>query len=113
MRRIYVLIIAGVVLALLEVGWLAAAHFGERETSSGLRNIAAAPEEVPPQAKVDINQAGLEELVKLPGITQSLAERIIQHRPYRKLDDLVARKVLGKKQFAKIREYVVVHPRNP
>ena len=60
------------------------------------------------QVKVDLNQAKLEELSRLPGITPILAERIARQRPYRKLDDLVTRKVLGKKQFARIREYVVV-----
>jgi len=69
--------------------------------------------QAPSQTKVDINQAGLEELTRLPGITSVLAERIAQHRPYRKLDDLVTRRVLGKKQFARIREFVIVHPRNP
>jgi len=37
-----------------------------------------------------------------------VAERIVRHRPYKKLDDLVTRRVLGKKEFARIREQVVV-----
>ncbi len=69
--------------------------------------------EATPQTKVDVNHASVGELTKLPGITQALATRIIEHRPYRKLDDLVTRKVLGKKQFARIREYVVIQQRTP
>jgi competence protein ComEA len=113
MRRTFLLITAGVVLVLAGVAWLAAAQLGERETDSRSQNTAPVSAQASPQAKVDINQAGLEELIRLPGITPVLAERIAQHRPYRKLDDLITRKVLGKKQFARIREYVVVHPRNP
>ncbi len=60
------------------------------------------------RAKVDVNQASREELLSLPGMSPELAAQIIRHRPYRKLDDLVSRKVLGKKEFARIREYIVV-----
>ena len=62
----------------------------------------------PTAAKLDINSAGIDELVRLPGMTLQLAEGIIRNRPYRKLDDLITRKVLGKKQFARIREFVAV-----
>jgi DNA uptake protein ComE-like DNA-binding protein len=60
--------------------------------------------------KVDLNSAGPGELGKLPGIAASDVARIIQGRPYKKLDELVTKKVLGKKQFALIREYVGVGP---
>jgi DNA uptake protein ComE-like DNA-binding protein len=113
MRRTFLLITAGVALVLAGVAWLAAAQLGEWETDSRPQDSTPVSVQASPQAKVDINQAGLEELTRLPGITPAIAERIAQHRPYRKLDDLVTRKVLGKKQFARIREYVVVHPRNP
>jgi DNA uptake protein ComE-like DNA-binding protein len=66
------------------------------------------PRPVPIQNKVDLNQAGVDELRRLPGITPEIAERIVKNRPYRKLDDLVTRKVLGKKQFARVRELVIV-----
>jgi competence protein ComEA len=113
MRRTFLLITAGVALVLAGVAWLAAAQLGERETDSRSQESTRASMQASPQAKVNINQAGLEELTRLPGITPAIAGRIAQHRPYRKLDDLVTRKILGKKQFARIREYVVVQPRNP
>ncbi len=33
---------------------------------------------------------------------------IIGNRPYRKLDELITRKVVGKKEFAQVREYIVI-----
>ncbi len=61
-------------------------------------------------AKVDINTASAEELQRLPGMTPSLSRRIAANRPYRKIDDLVRRRVLGRKQVAGIKEFVTVGP---
>jgi DNA uptake protein ComE-like DNA-binding protein len=61
-----------------------------------------------PAAKVDLNTAGAEEIARLPGMTDQIAQRIIERRPYRKLDELITKKVLGKKEFAQIREYIVI-----
>ena len=108
MRRAALIVGGGVLLIVIEVGWLGAAHFDEQKDDR--LDISA---EAPRQEKVDLNQATIDELIRLPGITQALAARVIDHRPYHKLDDLVTRRVLGKKQFARIREYVVIHPRNP
>ena len=58
--------------------------------------------------KTDLNLATVRELSKLPGIGRELAERIVRQRPYRKLDELIAKKVLGRKQFARIKERVRV-----
>jgi DNA uptake protein ComE-like DNA-binding protein len=112
MRRAFVLIGAGGALVLAGMAWLAAAQLGGRDESI-LAESSDAVVKVPMQAKVDLNQASRQELEHLPGITPALAERIAKHRPYRKLDDLVTRKVLGKKQFARIREFVVVIQTNP
>ena len=38
--------------------------------------------------KPDINTAGKEELLQVPGITEELAEAIINQRPYNSVDDL-------------------------
>ncbi len=70
--------------------------------------ISASPEEnnvgvKSTTRKTDLNLATAQELSKLPGIGIELAERIVRHRPYRKLDELIAKKVLGRKQFARIK----------
>ena len=61
-------------------------------------------------ARVDVNRADRDELSRLPGMTREAADRIIQKRPYRKLDELISKKAIGKKQFAQIRDYISVGP---
>jgi DNA uptake protein ComE-like DNA-binding protein len=60
--------------------------------------------------RVDINTASVRELERLPGMGPELVERIVQSRPYRKLDELITRKVLGRKQFARIKDRIRVGP---
>jgi|GEM_PF-1036013 len=112
MRRTPVLISVGCAVVLAGVAWLAVTQPAARDTDLSVPVVQPAPDQGPAQgpiqSKVDLNQAGVEELRRLPGITPEIAERIVKNRPYRKLDDLVTRKVLGKKQFARVRELVVV-----
>jgi len=61
-----------------------------------------------PTRKTDLNVATVRELSNLPGIGRELAERIVRHRPYRKLDQLIAKKVMGRKQFARIKDRIRV-----
>jgi DNA uptake protein ComE-like DNA-binding protein len=63
---------------------------------------------VGPAKKLDVNRAQRHELDRLPGIFSQDADRIIRNRPYRKLDELVTKKAVTRKQFALIREYVSV-----
>jgi len=58
-----------------------------------------------------LNTARVEEISRLPGMTTETAERIIGNRPYRNLDELVTKKMVGRKEFAKIREYIVIGSR--
>jgi competence protein ComEA len=121
MRRALVLFSAGGTLILAGVAWLAAAQLSPRDGESPVPVVQPGPAAGPAQValpaqirgKVDLNQAGVEELRRLPGITPEIAERIVRNRPYRRLDDLVTRKVLGKKQFARVRELVVVSRSTP
>ena len=69
--------------------------------------------EMAPKEKIDINTATAMELQELPGIGPKLAEKIVKNRPYKKIDDLVAKKVLGKKKFAKIKDLITVAEAKP
>jgi competence protein ComEA len=71
---------------------------------------AAAPPLV--EKAININTAGLEELMTLPGIGQAYAQRIIEYRekngPYKQVEDLLNVKGIGEKTFEKIRSRLTV-----
>ena len=73
---------------------------------------SAARAEAASTAPVNINTAGVEELVRLPGIGPALAKRIVDYRqthgPFTKVDDLQSVKGIGPKLLAKIRDRLTV-----
>ncbi len=58
--------------------------------------------------RVDLNRCSQEELLKIPGINEQLADRIIENRPYRHRLDLVARMVVPSGVYQGIRDLVDV-----
>ncbi len=57
---------------------------------------------------LDINRASLKELEAIPGIGPATAERILQGRPYGRVEDLLRVKGIGPATLEKIRPYVTV-----
>lgn len=57
---------------------------------------------------VDLNSASKDELMKLPGITDARAERIIAARPYSDPSELVSKKVVTKGEYDQIAGRVTV-----
>lgn len=57
---------------------------------------------------VDVNTATLAQLEALPGIGPALAQRIVEHRPYRSVDDLLEVSGIGPATLEKIRPLVTV-----
>ncbi len=104
MRRSLVPLIIVAFVAVGTLAWLASAQL----TSGSRAESVPAPAAPAVTTKVDVNRASLEEICRLPGIARETGQKIIKHRPYRRLDDLVTRRVLSKKQFARVREYVSV-----
>jgi DNA uptake protein ComE-like DNA-binding protein len=78
----------------------------DRDPSRAAKTSGVAPS---PAARVDINQASIEELLKVPGLTRSWAERVARFRPYRTKGDLLDRGVLSPEVYDRIKDYVIAH----
>lgn len=61
------------------------------------------------EERVDINRASVAELMKVPGMTQTWAGRIVRFRPYRAKSDLLDRGVLPSAVYDRIKDFVVAH----
>lgn len=59
-------------------------------------------------APVNVNEASAAELASLPGIGPVLAARVIEGRPYSKIEDLQRVKGIGRKRLARLRERALV-----
>jgi len=57
--------------------------------------------------KVDINSASKEDLMKLPGVGEATAEKIIDGRPYKTKGELLSKKILTRSAYTKIRNKVI------
>ena len=60
-----------------------------------------------------INTAGKEELMKLPGVTAAVADKIIANRPYLTKVHLVMRNIIAQEIFEKIKDRVVADGKPP
>jgi DNA uptake protein ComE-like DNA-binding protein len=56
---------------------------------------------------VDINSATKEQLAKIPGLNEAMAQQIIAHRPYLTKEHLVINKALPEGVFFAIRQFVI------
>ncbi|HEX3374013.1 MAG TPA: helix-hairpin-helix domain-containing protein [Edaphobacter sp.] len=62
-----------------------------------------------PADRVDVNHASLAELMKVPGMTESWAGRIVRFRPYRTKVDLLERGVVTSEVYNRIKDHVIAH----
>jgi DNA uptake protein ComE-like DNA-binding protein len=62
-----------------------------------------------PSAPVDLNSASERDLLRLPGISKTDADKIIDQRPYRDKHDLVEKGMLSESQYERIRDRVTTN----
>jgi len=82
---------------------------------TGAEKTKAAPaekKEAAPAAKkqaelVDINSAGKQELMTLPGVGEEQAQKIIQGRPYKMKTQLKSRKIIPDANYEKIAAKII------
>ena len=74
---------------------------------------ASSASTIPPEARIDINSATVEELLKVPGMTRTWAERVVRFRPYHAKDDLVLRGVVTSQVYDRIKGYIIAHRDKP
>jgi len=92
--------------AVLGLCLLGMAQNQDRDTRARPITSATAP---PPEARIDINHAGVDELLKVPSMTRSWAGRIVRYRPYRTKIDLLDRGVVTAEVYDRIKDYVIAH----
>jgi DNA uptake protein ComE-like DNA-binding protein len=92
--------------AVLGVCLLAMAQNQDRDTRGVPKTSATAP---PPETRIDINHASVDELLKIPGMTHSWAGRIVRFRPYRTKQDLLEHGVVTSQVYDRIKDYVIAH----
>ena len=91
---------------------LVALHGGARAAEGGgVDPPPQGPPTVEQDARININEAGVEELVQLPGIGPSRAQAIVAERDkrrFRRVEDIMRVPGIGRKTFSRIRSSIRV-----
>lgn len=69
-------------------------------------NVVSFDQNAQNSSSVSINQSTQSQLESLPGIGPAYAKKIIEHRPYSTLEELVSKAVLSQSLFAKIKDAI-------
>jgi DNA uptake protein ComE-like DNA-binding protein len=100
--KVSVRVLAGVMLCALCVGMHATASDQQSKDAEDRFSV-------PPEARVDINTATMEELLSVPGMTRTWAGRIIRFRPYHSKLDLLNGGILSGSVYDRVKGYVIAH----
>lgn len=61
-----------------------------------------------PIKPIDLNRASIEQLVALPGMSVTLAQQIIEGRPYHSKTDLLHKHILSDNAYDRIKNLIAV-----
>ncbi len=112
LRTIAVFVAAGWIALASWLGWSGWRQFDERELDRGGR--LEAPANLGPSFRVEVNSAPWPEWTLLPGIGETTAKRIVEHRDraggFARLDDLRQVRGIGPKTLERLRPYLLLEP---
>lgn len=77
------------------------------ENKTKAHHTTAAKHKAPKMAAVDINSASKEDLMKVPGMTDEMADKIVAGRPYKSRTELTSKSVMTKAEYAKMKGHLV------
>ena len=107
MRRLLVLCIA-LLFAAGAVGISDAWATGKDATKPAAKSDAkAADKGEKKKGPLDINSASAEELMMIPGIGEAYSKKIIEHRPYKRKDEIVKKAGVPQATYDKIKEQII------
>lgn len=78
----------------------------DRDRSGAPSTSSHAP---PAEARIDINHASVDKLMKAPGMARPWADRIVRFRPYRTKQDLLDRGVVTAEVYDRIKDFIIAH----
>jgi len=106
LRKPFTVFFAALLILLLAVSLRAIPSLAQSNASQAAPKSKPAP---PPAARIDINHASMEELLKIPGMTPTWAARIVRFRPYRTKGDLLDHGVLPADVYDRIKDDIIAH----